>query len=112
MNLYTFFVCLVFHWSLNGKLLQVVSLSRHGARYYVNDVFNSDGDRKFWEQLTPVGMRQQEILGKMIRQDYIDSIRFLSRKYSPHEIKVYSTNLNRTIMSAISLMYGLYPLNY
>lgn len=41
------------------KLEQVVSLFRHGARYYSNDLYDANmTDRTLWRELTAVGMRQ------------------------------------------------------
>jgi hypothetical protein len=41
-----------------SKLYQVVSMSRHGARYYVNDFYDGNSSRDVWGELTAVGMRQ------------------------------------------------------
>lgn len=41
------------------RLEQVVSLFRHGARYYTNDLYDANlTDRTLWRELTAVGMRQ------------------------------------------------------
>jgi len=82
---------------------------RHGARepvyeYYDYDSYPSRGE------LTPVGMRQHYNLGQILRHEYIDKMHFLSPEYDPSEIYVSSTNVNRTIISALAQLYGLYPL--
>lgn len=52
------------------------------------------------------------ILGLRNRQRYITGkkFKFLSEQFDPHEILVYSTNSNRTILSISSLLQGLYPM--
>jgi hypothetical protein len=52
------------------------------------------------------------ILGLRNSQRYItgNKYQFLSEQYDPHEILVYSTNVNRTILSITSQLQGLYPM--
>ena len=50
------------------------------------------------------------ILGLRNRQRYIVKNNFLCKQFDPHEILVYSTNVNRTILSISSQLQGLYPL--
>jgi hypothetical protein len=59
-------------------------------------------------QLTIKGVQQQYRLGKYLRTRY-GSI--LSQKYSPSEIYIRSTGFNRTLMSALSNLIGLYSLS-
>ena len=40
---------------------------------------------------------------------YIDELKFLSDKFVPHEILIYSTSVNRTLISVSSKLQGLYP---
>ena len=54
-------------------------------------------------------MRQHQTLGEIIRKEYIDNLGFLSPSYQEGEIEVFSTAINRTIQSAMSQLYGLYP---
>lgn len=92
-----------------SKLYQVVSLFRHGARYHLTDLYDGNSTRDMWEELTPVGMRQHQTLGKILNREYIQNLKFLSEKFNKKEIEVYSTGFNRTIQSALSQLYGLYP---
>ena len=92
-----------------SELLMVAEFFRHGARepvyeYYDYDSYHSKGE------LTSVGMRQHYNLGSVLRHEYIDTLKFLSSEYESSEIYVSSTNLNRTIISALSQLFGLYPL--
>lgn len=97
-----------------NKLLFVYEHSRHGARTpckglddnYV-DIFNHK-----WEgigELTKLGMLQHYKLGLHYKEKYSSFISTSS--YKPNEVLVYSTNLNRTIMSAQSQLNGLFSLN-
>lgn len=54
-------------------------------------------------------MRQQQRLGELLRKEYVDNLGFLNSNYNRSEIEVYSTPVNRTILSVQSLLYGLYP---
>ena len=57
-------------------------------------------------QLTSRGKMQQFELGQLIRERYDG---FLSSNYSQQEIVVRSTDVDRTLMSAMSDLSGLYP---
>ena len=61
-------------------------------------------------QLTPTGMQQTLKLGKAIRERYIEAKGFLGESYSRKEFYVRSTDYERTLMSAESVLAGLYPL--
>lgn len=79
------------------KLYQVVSLFRHGARYHLNAYYDGNATKERWGELTAVGMRQHETLGKLLRRDYITNQQFLSNTYKQEEMVVYSTDVNRTL---------------
>ena len=85
----------------------------HGARGSSNIDENSlDYAREKWTkpgELTGMGMRQHYLLGLRNRKRYINDYKLLSPIYDPHEILVYSTYYNRTLMSAYSQLQGLYP---
>ena len=48
----------------------------------------------------------------MLRKDYINNLKFLTDPYTDNSIEVISTDVNRTLESARSQLYGLYPLGY
>ena len=77
-----------------------VVLIRHGARYHVYDIYDSRSTKPLWEQLTAVGMRQHQALGKIIRSQYIDGLKFLSDNFNKKEIEIIATPYNRTLQSA------------
>ena len=52
-------------------------------------------------------MKQHVELGKKLRKRYIDELKFVSNEYRNHEIHVRSTDLNRTLISAISVLANI-----
>ena len=85
----------------------VFEVTRHGARGSLNtEYFNST----FWPrgELTQVGKRQHYLIGQQVRDKYIKEKKLLSERYNPKEVLVRSTNMNRTIESALSQLVGLY----
>ena len=52
------------------------------------------------------------VLGLRNRLRYITKkYKFLSENFNPHELLVYSTDKNRTILSMSSQLQGLYPIS-
>ena len=49
------------------------------------------------------------ILGLRNRKKYIKDETFLSEKFNPHEMLIFSSNYNRTMISCSSQLQGLYP---
>ena len=79
----------------------VIELFRHGARSdsEVNDTTWADHD-----ELTPVGMRQHYILGKLLAERYPHIL----GTFDANKIYVRSTNFNRTLMSAAAQLQGIF----
>ncbi|EFA79150.1 histidine acid phosphatase family protein [Heterostelium album PN500] len=105
------------------KMMQVIT--RHGRRtpesnrYPLslwscnsvdNLIVNKDANRPECNlgQLTVFGTRDLINLGKNYHRMLIDKVHFLSDEYKPDEIFVRSSDRERTISSARSLMHGLY----
>lgn len=105
------FILLSFLWLQSAKenLLMVLETFRHGAREPIYGWWNAK-DSKHWGELTPVGMRQHYNLGRALRKIYIEENQFLSPNFNPEEMFVQSTDVNRTIVSVLSQLYGFYPL--
>lgn len=102
--------------SNNEKLIFVETLSRHGARAPIklNDTGYDLMNIKWTTpgELTPIGKRMEYLLGLYNRQRYITGkYNFLSKKYDPHELIVYSSDINRTLLSITSQLQGLYPMS-
>ena len=97
------------------KLVFLMTHFRHGARApqkYYDEVNHLDYVLESWKnpgELTPIGQRMHYALGLHNREKYIDQLKFLSNQFDPHEILIYSTRLNRTLLSAACHLQGLYP---
>ena len=97
------------------KLVFVLTHFRHGARapqYYYDQENHLDYILEKWErpgELTAMGQRMHYLLGLRNRERYINNTHFLSEKFDPHEILIYSSQFNRTLLSAESQLHGLYP---
>ena len=96
------------------KLIFVSTHFRHGARAPMEvDSNYMDHIKEKWTnpgELTAVGQRMHYILGLRNRLRYItDTYHFLSERFDSHEILIYSSAFNRTILSAYALLQGLYP---
>ena len=115
-----YFVCyfiIIINFSKSEQLIFASLHSRHGARAPLDcDKNNLDFLGEKWTnpgQLTPTGQRMEYILGLRNNHRYIkgNPYKFLSEKFDPHEILVYSTDVNRTILSISSQLQGLYPMS-
>ncbi|CAO4363770.1 unnamed protein product [Caenorhabditis nigoni] len=109
-----YFIFFVYSQDEDYKLEFVQTLWRHGDRaaledlhpiYEANWTFGGGG----LGELTPLGMSQMNKLGTMFRQMYVEDKELLSHRYAAKEIYIRSTNVNRTIISAMSLLYGMFP---
>nr|XP_023017902.1 lysosomal acid phosphatase-like isoform X2 [Leptinotarsa decemlineata] len=93
------------------ELISVAVFFRHGDRSptksFPNDKYF---DLRYWPmgfgQLTEYGIDRQYKLGQWFRSRYNS---FLSEEYSPNDIHVYSTDVDRTLMSAAANLAGFYP---
>ncbi|OGV36122.1 MAG: hypothetical protein A3E88_07115 [Legionellales bacterium RIFCSPHIGHO2_12_FULL_35_11] len=93
------------------KLVFAIDVVRHGDR---TPLIASPGMEKIWSQgvgqLTPRGMRQEYELGKTLRQQYVNQYHLLPKQYDTNTMIVRSSSTPRTMMSAQSILFGLYPL--
>ena len=100
----------------SDNLFFIFSNFRHGARTpnkYKSGSNETDYINVTWDdsagELTKLGIIQQFLIGIKNRKKYNN---FLSKKFNPYEILIYSTNLNRTKSSGFSQLIGLYYNNY
>ena len=92
------------------KLAFVFEVVRHGARAPVEMRDIEEYPENVSEGiLTPEGMRQRFLLGRYNRKRFIEDADFLSETFTPGEVYMQSTNVNRTIQSGYSELMGLYP---
>lgn len=93
------------------QLIFAADFIRHGDRTPASAVLN---DSVQWKQglgeLTPKGMRQLYMIGKSLRKIYMQEEHLLPAQYTTNTMYVRSSDYNRTLMSAESLLLGLYPL--
>lgn len=98
----------------NNDGLRLVSVFfRHGARTpehkdrYPNDPYKLDVFQPMgWGQLTNNGKSMAHTLGQALRKRYN---KFLDEIYTPEIIKTKSTDYDRTRMSALLALAGLFP---
>uniref|UniRef100_A0A1B6MG81 Acid phosphatase n=1 Tax=Graphocephala atropunctata TaxID=36148 RepID=A0A1B6MG81_9HEMI len=95
----------------SGSLRLVNAVFRHGQRTPA-DTYPRDPHAKFefqpfgWGQLTNEGKRQQYQLGQFLRGRYGE---FLGEMFSNDRVRVQSTGVDRTLMSAQLVSAGLFP---
>ena len=94
-----------------GKLIFAIDVVRHGDR---TPLIASPEMEKIWPQgvgqLTPKGMNQEYNLGNVLRQQYVNQYHLLPKQYDLNSMNVRSSGIPRTMMSAQSILFGLYPL--
>ena len=99
--------------SQKEELKFVFQMHRHGARAPFTGVKNErDCFNESWindGEISEVGKRMHYLLGVRNRKRFMTNFTFLNKNYDPHEILIYSTNVNRTIQSIYSQLQGLFP---
>uniref|UniRef100_A0A7E4UR76 acid phosphatase n=1 Tax=Panagrellus redivivus TaxID=6233 RepID=A0A7E4UR76_PANRE len=103
----------IHHKASTDELLFVQAVWRHGDRSpcetFKTDKYQEDFWPQGWGELSALGMAQHVDLGQTLRKRYIDELKFLKPEYDSHEIYVRSTDFNRTLISAMSNLIGMYP---
>ena len=105
----------IFNFSYpTDKLVFLYTHFRHGARgpTSLNNTNFLDTIGQNWTEvgeLTGVGERMHYLLGLRNRQKYIEEEKLLSEKFDPHQMLIYSTDVNRTLISCASQLQGWYP---
>ena len=112
LNLVIFIQFIAISISQNNRLVFLYTHFRHGARapMAINNNF-IDLVKEKWNnpgELTGIGQRMHYLLGLRNRIKYIKNETFLSEKFDPHEIVIFSSNLNRTMVSASSHLQGFF----
>lgn len=96
-----------FIYYASEKPIFMIELIRHGARLEMHDYkvpFKEDKQLNFGD-LTALGMRQLYLLGRNTKQTHKHLLRNV---YDPTEHLVYSSSENRTIVSTICYLLGIY----
>ena len=95
-----------FNW-IKLKFLFIIIL---GARTPIYNIYNKNHFSNILGKLTPTGMKQLYLLGLNFRKHYIEDLKFLPEEYDDDLMYVRSSDFDRTLNSAESFLYGLYPL--
>jgi lysosomal acid phosphatase len=104
-------LCFTIQARSEEKLIFAIDLIRHGDRTPIHPIPTISYQwKEGLGQLTPEGMREEYELGKQLRQKYVDQYHLLPPNYETETMYVRSTDYDRTLMSAESLLMGLYPL--
>uniref|UniRef100_A0A7E4VT86 acid phosphatase n=1 Tax=Panagrellus redivivus TaxID=6233 RepID=A0A7E4VT86_PANRE len=95
------------------RLVFLQAVWRHGDRSpiatFPTDEHQEDAWPQGWGELSPKGMQQHLFLAaNRLRPRYVDEIKFLNPQYRSHEVYFTSTDVNRTILSAVANTIGLY----
>lgn len=94
--------------NLSLQLLQVIH--RHGDRVPEGTFPNDPNFDKLYEfgfgQLTNRGKQEQYEFGQYLRNEYSY---FLNQSYNYQHVRCQSSDIDRTLMSAYSVLAGLYP---
>ena len=107
LTIHIFITLCLFLTQNQAKIYHVASVITPGARYHLNDLYDGSMTYSKWGELTPIGLRQQQNLGKSFKQEYKDTI---SETFNKDQIQLWSLNLNRSIQSGLANLYGMYPL--
>uniref|UniRef100_A0A1I7UGD1 Histidine acid phosphatase n=1 Tax=Caenorhabditis tropicalis TaxID=1561998 RepID=A0A1I7UGD1_9PELO len=86
---------------------------RHGDRAptgtYPTDPHKEDAWPNGWGELTQLGMRQQYALGRLLFKRYVNATKpLLKNSYNSKEVYIRSTDVNRTLVSALSNLAGMF----
>lgn len=93
-----------------SELVYFVEVARHGARGPSDFMPWDQGRWPYGESaLTPEGMRQHYLIGKLLRSRYIKNLPFLSSIYKQDELLLVSSTKDRAYQSLQSQILGLYP---
>ncbi|TKR58386.1 hypothetical protein L596_029838 [Steinernema carpocapsae] len=94
------------------KLRHIQALWRHGDRAplgtYKNDPHQESSWPVSWGELTNDGMEQTYTQGLKLKKRYIDLYRFINATFHVQDIRVRSTDYDRTLMSAYSNLAAFY----
>jgi len=93
-----------------GEVIFVVDAVRHGihtGRTNLSQI--PDITWPIYDELTAGGIRQQYLLGRLRRKQYIEIQQFLNENFDPKAIEAKVSNFRRNLMSAQSYLLGLYP---
>ncbi|CAJ0587293.1 unnamed protein product, partial [Mesorhabditis spiculigera] len=94
------------------ELVLLLAIWRHGDRApgqlpYPNDQNSIDAWPRGWDQLTNLGMKRSYELGTFLRSRYAG--RLFSKQFDHKQVFIQSSDSERAIESAQTVMAGLFP---
>ncbi len=93
------------------EMLFAVDVIRHGDRAPIESIPSAPWtDPIPLGHLSPIGMQQEFQLGEKFRDRYVKQFHLLPEHYSSETMYVRSSDIERTLISAESVLLGLYPL--
>jgi lysosomal acid phosphatase len=96
------------------KLELASVLFRHGDRSPTHTFPNDRYQESYWPQgfgqlSAEPGMRQEYFLGEVLRNRYVEELELIHPNYTRVQVYVRSTDYDRTLMSAESVLAALFP---
>ncbi len=88
--------------ALNAPALSTPSVNLHLA-------VDPELEPKYAHKITPVGQRQQFLIGSELRRRYVDEAQFLSADYIISQLFLQAPFVSKNILSFQAQMLGLYP---
>ena len=64
-----------------AELRQVFANIRHGARHEASSFLGTAPEDEWAGELSPIGYRQMQTLGKILREEYVEHFQFLKPHY-------------------------------
>jgi len=96
--------------SIESRILSVITIVRHGAR--TPKSFKKIVSKLYYGSITSSlivnGIRQQQLLGKWMKNRYIKEYKLITKKYNPDDSLFISSPSQRAIFSASGFVQGLY----
>lgn len=90
-------------------LTEVTSPGLSTPAVLYNKVKNATDEPKYREYLTPLGKRQQYIVGGEYRLRYVEEASFLNYSYDITQLWIQTTFDSKNILSSQAQLHGLYP---
>lgn len=104
------------HPATPATLKMVAIVHRHGARFPTKQLGGDlcwPASKQFWSdfkaQLTTTGAVQHNRLGALLRKRYAGLFSDLDKSEINNVVKVHTSNYQRTLFSAWSFMFGMFP---
>jgi len=97
---------------LGRKILLLQEVSTPGfttPKVFYGKTLNSSDEPKYKEQLTPLGQRQQYIVGGEYRLRYVEEAALLNYSYDITQTWIQTTFDSKNILSSQAQLHGLYP---